>query len=723
MKRFFWLSIVLVLVGTSTFAQEKKKIALEDIWMKYSFFGDGVYGVRSMNDGINYTSFTNRAQSELAQYSYKTGKSISTIVKVTDIKVDGIQAIEDYEFSADESKLVVAYNTEPIYRYSSKANYVVYDLKKKETKKLDEDLIMYATLSPQGNKVAFVKNNNLFWQDLESGKTTQITTDGEWNKIINGASDWVYEEELELVRAFEWSPDGKNIAFFRFDESNVKEFSMDIYGDLYPEEYSFKYPKAGEENSKVSIHIYNLENKKTVQANLGKDWEYVARIEWTKDPKKLAVQTLNRHQNDLNILLVDATSGEAKNIYNEKSATYIEIPNHLTFLDNGNEFVLLSEKDGFKHIYLYNMKGEMVKQLTKGNWEVTDFYGVDQVNQKIYFQSAKDSPLQREIDVVDIKSGEMRCLSSKKGTNDADFSKNFAYYINYYSNANTPQYITLNNSKGKEIRVLQDNARLKETIKKFEWQEKEFFTINNADGDELNAWMIKPANFDASKKYPVFMFVYGGPGSQTVQDQWGSGNDSWFQMLAQNGYLVVSVDNRGTGARGADFKKVTYKQLGKYEVEDQIDAAKYLASQSYVDGNRIGIFGWSYGGYMTSLCLTKGADVFKMGIAVAPVTTWRYYDTIYTERYMQTPQENSSGYDDNSPINHVKKLKGKYFLIHGMADDNVHYQNAVDMSTALIEMNKPFDQFSYPNKNHGIYGGLTRMHLYTMMTEYIYKNL
>jgi dipeptidyl-peptidase-4 len=676
-----------------------------------------------MNDGINYTSFTNRAQSELAQYSYKTGKSISTIVKVTDIKVDGIQAIEDYEFSADESKLVIAYNTESIYRYSSKANYVVYDLKKKETKKLDEELIMYATLSPQGNKVAFVKNNNLYWQDLESGKTTQITSDGEWNKIINGASDWVYEEELELVRAFEWSPDGKNIAFFRFDESNVKEFSMDIYGDLYPEEYTFKYPKAGEENSKVSIHIYNLETKKTIQANLGSGWEYVARIEWTKNPKKLAVQTLNRHQNDLNILLVDATSGEAKNIYNEKSATYIEIPNHLTFLDNGNEFVLLSEKDGFKHIYLYNMKGEMVKQLTKGNWEVTDFYGVDQVNQKIYFQSAKDSPLQREIDVVDIKSGEMTCLSSKKGANDADFSKNFAYYINYYSNANTPQYITLNNSKGKEIRVLQDNARLKETIKKFEWQEKEFFTINNADGDELNAWMIKPANFDASKKYPVFMFVYGGPGSQTVQDQWGSGNDSWFQMLAQNGYLVVSVDNRGTGARGANFKKVTYKQLGKYEVEDQIDAAKYLASQSYVDPERIGIFGWSYGGYMTSLCLTKGADVFKMGIAVAPVTTWRYYDTIYTERYMQTPQENPSGYDDNSPINHVKKLKGKYFLIHGMADDNVHYQNAVDMSTALIEMNKPFDQFSYPNKNHGIYGGLTRMHLYTMMTEYIYKNL
>lgn len=725
MKKSIALLLVLF-VGFNVLAQ-KKPITLEDMWMKYMFFGDGVHGLRSMNDGVHYSNFASRAKKRLTKHEYSTGNEVLELFNLDAIDMTfqefKIENVDDYAFSADEQKIVFSFNTKPIYRYSSTALYFVYDRESNGIAMLHDAPIMYATLAPKGNNVAYVYNNNLYWKNLDNNEEHAITKDGEKNKIINGASDWVYEEELELVRAFEWSPDGRYIAYYRFDESNVKEFSLTMYGELYPEEYKFKYPKAGEENSKVSIHIFDTKTGKSKKLDLGEDWEYIARIHWTKTPGKLAVQTLNRHQNKLHIIMADAASGATKIIYKESTNTYLEIPNHLTFLKDGKHFVILSEQDGYKHIYKYNMDGKKVTQITKGNWVVTDFYGVDEANGLVYYQAAERSPLEREVYAVGLDGEGKKLLTKDEGWNSASFSKTFEYFIHTYSNASTPSTYVLRNSKGKKVRVLQDNERLKKNLETFETNKKEFFNFKSEHGHTLNGWMIKPNGFDASKKYPVFMFVYGGPGSQTVQNMWGGMNDIWFQMLAQKGYIVVSVDNRGTGARGVKFKKSTYKELGKLETEDQIATAKYMAKQTYVDKSRIGIFGWSYGGYMTSLCLTKGADHFKMGIAVAPVTTWRYYDSIYTERYMQTPQENAKGYDDNSPINHVKELKGKYFIIHGMADDNVHFQNAVDMISALVNANKQFEQFSYPNKNHGIYGGITRYHLYNMMTNYILENL
>ncbi len=711
-------------VFSMSIVAQKQDITLEDIWRDYKFYSHSIGGLRSMNDGVHYTSIDKVDGSEsVVKYSYVDKKKGEVLVAGNDLKIDDKKvAINDYSFSADESKLLISSNEEQIYRYSNKADYYVYDLSSKALSKLhDGAKQMYATFSPLANKVAFVKENNLYYKDLTSGSTIQITNDGEKNKIINGASDWVYEEELVLVQAFQWSPDGKKIAFYKFDESNVKEWLMKMYGDLYPREERFKYPKAGEDNSKVEVYVYHLDSKKTVKTIIPNSYEYISRINWTNDSKHIALQTLNRHQNHLEIYLSDVVTGESKSIYKETNERYIEVPT-TEFLKTKDQFIITSEKDGFNHIYLYNINGDLVNQVTKGNWDVTDFYGVDEKRGLVYYQSAETSSLERHVYSIKINGSGKKQLTTKSGHNDADFSTTLKYFINYNTDANSPHFITLNDNTGNQKRVLIDNEDLKNRMEVVNISKKEFLKVK-VNGEELNAWMIKPKNFDENKKYPLFMFVYGGPGSQTVEDSWGSFNYFWFQHLASLGYMVVSVDNRGTGARGEAFKKLTYKQLGKYETEDQIAAAKYFATLPYIDGSRIGIFGWSYGGYMSSLCLTKGADVFKMAIAVAPVTNWRYYDNIYTERYMQTPQENADGYDNNSPINHIDKMKGEYLLIHGMADDNVHFQNATEMTTALVKANKQFEQFSYPNKNHGIYGGNTRLHLYHLMTNFIKKNL
>lgn len=719
------LALLLVTSLSVTFLfGQKSDITIEDIWKNYKFYSQSIGGLRSMNDGVNYTTLekTEGGQS-LIKHSYVDAKKQDVLVDAADLMHNDKKiGISDYSFSSDESKLLIATQQESIYRYSSKANYYIYDIASKSVNQLtDGNKQMYATFSPLANKVAFVRDNNLFYKDLTSNEEIQITTDGKKNEIINGASDWVYEEELELVEAFQWSPDGKKIAYFKFNESKVKEWLMKMYGDLYPEEDRFKYPKAGEENSKVEVYIYHLDSKKNVKANIPDAYEYISRINWTNDSKKLALQTMNRHQSVLQIYLSDVVSGESKSIYREENTKYVEVPT-TEFLTSKDQFLITSEKDGYNHIYLYDINGKLINQVTKGQWEVTDFYGVDESKGMVYFQSAEISPLQRHIYSVKLNGSSKKQLTTRTGQNNASFSTTFKYFINYNTDANTPHFITLKDNTGKQKRILMDNASLVKRMEAVNITKKEFLKVK-VNGEELNAWMIKPKNFDKSKKYPLFMFVYGGPGSQTVEDSWGSFNYFWFQHLASLGYMVVSVDNRGTGARGEAFKKVTYKQLGKYETEDQIAAAKYFSTLPYIDGSRIGIFGWSYGGYMSSLCLTKGADVFKMAIAVAPVTNWRYYDNIYTERYMQTPQENASGYDDNSPINHVEKMKGNYLLIHGMADDNVHFQNATEMTTALIKANKQFTQFSYPNKNHGIYGGNTRLHLYHLMTNFIKENL
>ncbi|MDB4061095.1 S9 family peptidase [Vicingaceae bacterium] len=704
----------------------KKMIDLKDIWKDYTFSSETVRGVRSMNDGKNYTVLERgKSGINLVQYNYKTGKKVATIIEAKDLTFDGKELrMQSYEFSSDEKKVLIGTEVEAIYRRSSKANFFVYDLKSKNIEQLaQEEKQMYADFSPSGNKLAYVMNNNLFFKDFTTNKVVQITEDGEFNKIINGASDWVYEEELELSKAFQWSVDGQKLAFYRFDEAAVKQWNMKMYDNLYPSDYKFKYPKAGEENAKVQIKIFDLASTKTTNVDLGTDYEYIPSIEWTKDANTLAVISSNRHQSEVKINLVNASTGKANTVHTEKSDTYIEMPFDVHFMADQKHFILLSEKSGYRHLYLHNIDGSLKNKITNGDWPVTDYYGINEGKGIVYYQSAETSPLDRNVYSIKLDGTGKNRLTKKDGTNSADFSNSFSYFINYHTTANTPNYLSLNNSTGNVIRVLKDNQKLTQQLGEYEIGEKTFFSFKTSQDVELNAWIIKPPNFDKNKKYPVFLTIYGGPGSQTVTNSWGGSNFFWHQLLAQKGYIVVSVDNRGTGARGVDFKKVTYKQLGKYETEDQIEAAKYFSSLPYVDSTRIGVQGWSYGGYMSSLCLLKGADYFKAAIAVAPVTNWRFYDSIYTERYMQTPQENEDGYDDNSPINHVEKLKGKYLLVHGMADDNVHLQNTTEMISALVDADKQFDLFAYPNKNHGIYGGNTRYHLYSKMTNFVLENL
>ena len=713
------LLLCLSFLAINTLFSQKKNITLDDLWKNYSFFPKNYNSLNSMNNGEHYVSLEN---SELGQelniYKYKDGEKVRTLFKSDEFD---LKRITNYSFSNDEKKLLLETQTEKIYRYSSRSIYYVYNIFTNKLKKISDDKLMFATFSPAGNKIAYVLDNNIYIHEINSGRTKQVTFDGQKNQIINGASDWVYEEEFGLVRSFEWAPDGEHIAYYKFDETNVKEFSMDLFkGGLYPTQEVFKYPKAGEENSVVRIYFYNLKKDKSTYIYTEKDYEYIPRIKWTKNSNLLALYGMNRHQNELDFVLADATSNTNKVLFTEKDNYYIDIHDNLTFLPDDN-FIWTSEKDGFNHIYIKGLDGSE-QQITKGDWEVTSFDGVDSDKMELYYRSTEEGSINRTLYVHNLFTGKKRKLSTQIGDNSIKFSDNFKYYLNSYSNANTAPYYTLHKSNGEQLKILEDNAEFNAKMKEFNLSKKEIFSIKTEEA-ELNAWMIKPPNFDSNKKYPLFMFLYGGPGSQQVKNSFGWTNYYWYQMLAQNGYIVACVDNRGTGGKGSEFKKMTYKELGKYELIDQINAAKYFGNLDYIDSKRIGIQGWSYGGYMSSLAITKGADIFSLAIAVAPVTNWRYYDNIYTERYMQTPQENAIGYDENSPINHVDKLKGDYLLIHGSADDNVHVQNSMEMISALVKANKKFDLFIYPDKNHGIYGGNTRLHLYQKMTDFILKNL
>ena len=700
---------------------QKKEVTLENIWITYDFYPKSVSGFKSMQDGNYYSKLDKKGDdSQINKYSFRTGQKIRTLVNSKNIEID----IKNYTFSKDEKKVLFANETEKIYRYSSKSIYHIYNLKTKKLEKLSDDKVMYADFSPSGDKVAYVNSNNLFVKDLSNSKTIQITTDGELNQIINGATDWVYEEEFGLTQAFFWSPDEKKIAFYKFDEREVKEFSMDMFNtELYPSQYQFKYPKAGEDNSKLSIHIYNFDDGETTMISLNKSYEYIPRMNWTKSNDLLYVLAMNRYQNELDFILYNTTNSSSEILFSEKDKYYIDVHDNTTFTDDKQSLIWTSEKSGFNHIYLVNLENGQSQQVTSGDWEVTKYHGMNSNGNKVFYTSNEEGVINRSLYSIDLDGSNKIKLSSGIGTHSSKFSNGMKYYSNTYSTADTPPYISLHNYTGEEIRVLENNSQLTNKMKEFDLTNKEFFSFTTSEDVSLNGWMIKPSDFDENKEYPVFMFLYGGPGSQQVLNSWGWFNYFWYQHLAQKGYIVACVDNRGTGGRGAEFKKMTYQQLGKYETIDQIEANKYLSSLEYVDGNRIGIQGWSYGGYMSSLAITKGADVFKMAIAVAPVTNWRYYDNIYTERYMRTPQENASGYDDNSPINHVDSLKGSYLLIHGTADDNVHVQNTYEMVSALVKANKQFDLFVYPDKNHGIYGGNTRLHLYHKMTNFIEDNL
>ena len=702
-----------------------KEITLDDIYSSGKFKPEYIYGMRHLNDGEHYCMMQ---EDSLNIYSYKTGDRTETLVTANQLipENDTVPiSMRRYRFSKSEKQILFATETESIYRHSNKSAFYVYDIESEKLTMLsDEGKQRLATISPDGSKVAFVRNNNIYIKDLEKNIESKITSDGLYNNIIYGTTDWVYEEEFGFTKAFFWSSDGSKIAFYRFDESQVKEYELTTWGDLYPEHHKYKYPKAGEENSIVNVFVYDLFTKQTIEMDIGKETDiYIPRIKWTNDPNKVSILWMNRLQNELKIFLSNANTGKTVTVYHETNKYYIDITDNLTFLKDNEHFIFSNEKDGYHHLYIYDMDGNMIQQITKGEWDVSNFIGLDEKKGLIYYISSESSPMNREMYVIKLNGTGKKKLSQKDGDNNVQFGKQFKYYLNTYSNANTPQYFTVNSAKGKLLRVLEENSTLKETIADYNFSKREFFQFNTSEGVELNGWMIKPPDFDPGKKYPVLMYVYGGPGSQTVRNSWGRGN-AWYQMLAQKGLIIVSVDNRGTGARGEEFKKMTYLQLGKLETIDQIEAAKYLSSLDYVDSKRIGIWGWSYGGYMSTSCLTKGADYFSMGIAVAPVTNWRYYDNIYTERFMRTPQENPEGYDENSPVNHVEKLKGDFLLIHGTADDNVHIQNSVDLITALVNSNKQFEMQFYPNSNHGIYTGEnTRLHLYTRLTDFIIENL
>lgn len=735
MKRLFSIATIafLTVVNLSVNAQDgSKSFTLNDILRKGTFRSSGIYEIRSMNDGSSYSTLSDD-NTYIILNSYLTGDSLTKIVDVKDAGIEALKYIVDYEFSANESAILLQADYEPIYRRSFKADYYIYDIGKKKFTLLSENgKQQLATFSPDGTKVAFVRENNLFIKDLVNNVEVQITTDGKPNEIINGAPDWVYEEEFQFNKAFVWSPDSKNIAYMRFDERQVKMFNMTMFmGDrpaltdnaLYPSNVQFKYPKAGEDNSLVTINLYNFETTQTLPVNIGNETnQYIPRILFGNDPSMLVFLRLNRLQNKLEILGADVRTGQSRVIYTEENKYYIDEGNYdnIHFIPESTSFVITSERNGWTHLYQHNYETGKVIQLTSGEFDVKDYYGYDSKRQIHYFQAAAISPIQREVYSVKRNGRDMKLITEQRGTNSATFSKSFKYFINNYSNTQTPPVYSINEASGETIRILEDNKELEDVLKEYKFNYRNFITIPNEDGELLHASVIYPPNFDSNNKYPVIFNQYSGPNSQEVLDSWSFGIDDY---MAQEGFAIVSIDPRGTGSRGEAFRKVTYLQLGKYETLDQIAGAKYLSTLPWVDKDRIGIWGWSYGGFISSSCMLKGNGVFKAGVAVAPVTNWRYYDNIYTERYMRTPQENPDGYDNNSPLFFADQLQGKLMLIHGTADDNVHVQNTMELSEQLVQSGKDFDLMVYTNRNHSIYGGNTRIHLFNKIIDFFKDNL
>ena len=708
--------IILTLFSFCVFSQ--KEITIEKIWKYYLYYPKGAEGYNAMVDGESYS--VRQSDNTIVKRSFEGKKKEELIFKpAANFTYDG------YEFNADESKILFLTDVESKYRYSYSANYYLFDRATKQLQPLDEQRQpqTLAEYSPDGNQVSYIYENNIYVKNLNTGIVTQLTVDGEKNAIVNGTTDWVYEEEFAFIKAYDWSPDSKYLAYLKFDEREVKEFRMTFFNELYPDSYDFKYPKAGEENSKVSVHIADIESAKEQEIFIGQ-YEYIPRMEWSPSNNELILQSMNRHQSSLKYHLVDlkADIWGPSVIFEEKSETYVDVDDNLIFLNDGNSILRTSEMDGYKHIYKLSFDGTHT-QITSGKWDVIDFLGLNPKSNTIYYSSSEPHATQKSVYGIQVNGKNKTELTTKKGYNNAEFLKGMKYFIHTYSNANTPPVISLRNAKGKLIETLENNSRLAKLLKSsYTLSPKTFSTIETDDAI-LNTWMILPHDFDSTKKYPVYFNVYGGPGHNEVLDSWDGSDYMYHQLLAQKGYIVFCVDPRGTMYRGAEFKKSTYLELGKLETEDILSCAKALGEYSWIDKERFGIMCWSYGGFMSSLAITKGADLFKMAIAVAPVTSWRYYDNIYTERFMRTPQENKNGYDDNSPINHVDKLQGNYLLIHGAADDNVHYQNTMEMVNAMVAANKQFDLFIYPNKNHGIYGGNTRNHLFQMMFDYVLENL
>lgn len=721
MKKILVLLAALFISGLS-FAQ--KNITVEDIWKDYTFRQRSISAIRSLADGEHYCILTRFG---IEQYKYSTGEKLGYYLDFSTLNLSKGKFVTDYAVSADNEKILLTVNPEEIYRHSFNAEYYVYNVKDKSLKQITKKKIRLAEFSPTSDKVAYVWNNNLYYMSLSDMKEIQITFDGKYNHIINGTTDWVYEEEFAITKGFYWNNDGTKIAYYRFDESNVVEYDMTMFpqDSLYPLHYRYKYPKAGEDNSKVTVFIYDLAKNASKGVKISSDYEYIPRIQWAQD-NSLCVHSMNRHQNDYRLNLVNAETFEAREVFKDTDACYVEQPDFVKFLKDKKTMIVRSERNGYMNLYSVNLTNLNVTPITSGLYDIDEISFIDEKNSHIYFTAASTASYNRELYRVNFNGKNLTLISDKNniGTYYAQFSSNGKYYISSFSSAVTPTIYTINNNKGKVLVTLEDNKALKEKLEEYNITNKEFSSFKTSTGVELNYWIIKPTNMKQGEKHPLLFYVYGGPGSQEVLNSQSRFYDyMWFRMLAEKGYVVACVDGRGTGMRGSDFKKCTYLNLGKIEVEDQIEAAKYFGSLDFVDKDRIGIFGWSYGGYMSSLCITKGHEYYKTAIAVAPVTNWRSYDNVYTERFMRTPQENAEGYDNNCPIHYADLLEGNYLLIHGTADDNVHYQNTMNWTTELIKHNKQFRQFSYPDKNHSIYGGNTRYHLYTMMTNFLLEKL
>ena len=733
MKKIFTLLFSLLIFTTGATAQ---KVTLKDV-ANGTYRAQGIYGLKPMLDGEHYTQISGDHK-RIVKYSFKTGKEVGTIFDVTTARNVELKSFDGYIMSPDESLILIQTETKPIYRRSFTAVYYIYNVKNRTLEPLSNNGPQQVPLfSPDSHQIAFVRDNNIHLVKLLFGNSeSQVTKDGEYNKVLNGIPDWVYEEEFAFNRAFDFSADSKMIAYIRFDESEIPMYSFPWYKGLapekkeyatYPGSYDYKYPKSGVGNSKVSVHTFDIKSRVTREMKLEIDSDaYIPRIKFTHDPNKLAIMTLNRHQNRFNLYMANPRSGICQVAVRDESEQYIKEQAYSNIAFFPENIVMMSERDGYNHLYLYTIGGNLVKQITKGEFEVKDFLGWDRKTNEFYYTSNEGSPLRTAVYKIDAK-GKKTKLSTRTGTNTALFSTDMTYYINTFSSIDTPTLITLNNNKGKELVTLVDNKQLKSQLAGLNMPQKEFFTFTTSQGVELNGWMMKPSNFDPNKKYPVIMHQYSGPGSQQVLDRWGIGcfsDGGMFEAyMCDKGFIMVCVDGRGTGGRGAAFEKCTYLSIGVKEATDQAEAAKYLGTLPYIDGKRIGIWGWSYGGYNTLMSMSEGSGAFKAGVAIAAPTDWRFYDTVYTERFMRTPKENGDGYNASSAINRIGQLKGDLLLIHGSADDNVHFQNFMEYNEALVQADKQFETQIYTNRNHSIAGGNTRNHLMNRVADFFLRNL